>query len=318
MECFSYLQLVDIPTRDLIEELKVGDRSLLKSLCANRLRLEMLPVGFICRFLLWILLRKPEQGRHRAYRILKFFFPTTIRHDYYAHRVGEDTAVVIYFNHQSLFEVLAAIIWCLHNLPDKRYIFPVNLPWYETLAPVSAQLSQLGINITPLITPKTKAKLIKGMDETIISLVHNLKTDFENYYFDLIGHYAMSADVIAIAPSAGRTATIFKSKAAFHCGSDHDKLMEGSPKTISAVLLSIRRASRQYSAEPNVDFVPMIVTRPHVRPGLNLFRRHFVYVGTPLSLPQMKRLHKYRKDNFVALRKLAEHLPRDIQYPKEA
>lgn len=369
----SYDYLHQATAEDIIEKLKFDKMSVLLSLNsakASKMRREMSIVGLVCRLVLWLIHFKPEHynkltawlvqtiflptkisdTKSRTLRIVETFFPTNTSQNayHYVRSEKEQTAIVAYFNHQSLFEVLACICWCIRTFEGKRFIFPVNLPWYEQLIPVSSKLARLGIDIVPLITPNTHRKLIwdkplrvneSVRNETIRNIINiyyevaynirqrlttkkrqnrdkvinQLKATFEKHYFAQAATYALSANVIAVAPSATRTRTIFPDKETFEHGNDRNL---GMPKTISAIIIAIARASRRHIQEPLVDFVPFVATREgRIGKRLNLFRKHEIYIGEAMDYNQALDLHSQRMINYVAYHNLAEFVPEHIKYP---
>ncbi|MDR3297759.1 MAG: hypothetical protein LBT19_00025 [Candidatus Nomurabacteria bacterium] len=305
--------LMKAEIRQLKEELSACELSVLKSLGANKLRTQMSLVGYICRLVVWLIFwgdKNTKRLKARAASLVRFFFPTRMRVDNY--RQNKDAAVVFYFNHQSLFEVLAVIWYCLSRYPNKRYVFPVNLPWYEALCPVFDKLRQIGIWITPMITPNTYKKLVKvaGADEERQMVVRRLKTQFEEEYFKMVAEFVQSKDIIAVAPSATRTKYIFPSQAAFS-GVDAVAI-KTMPRTMSAIVLSIRRSRVE---SESVDFVPFVATRRHrAGQGLNIWRRHDVYIGKAESLPEILVKQKERTLDYECSRRLAEFVSGEIIY----
>ena len=119
MKRFSHDELRQLSTDDIIG--KIGKYSVLKSVGADYMRLKMVPVGFACRLILWIILQKPRYGyfviygvcyllyflvfaitymfcpiasleqqyRHRMDNVLNFFFPTEASPNYYKDRALE-------------------------------------------------------------------------------------------------------------------------------------------------------------------------------------------------------------------------------------
>jgi hypothetical protein len=296
--------------------LATGDYSILKSLGANRMRLEMRPVGWGCRLIVWLIYMGAAGMaglKLRTARLVKFFFPTVVKENNYRPK-NSDAAMVVYFNHQSLFEVLAAIEYCLRYFPNKNCIFPVNLPWYEALCPVVRQLEGLGICITPMITPKTYLRLSKVAaknDADSKTIIDRLKGLFEDEYWRLMCEFIRRGDVVAVAPSATRTDYIFPSEAAY-LGTDA-VAMKSMPKTMSAILLMLKRAKME---QVQVDFVPFVATRnKRAGRGLNVWRRHDVYIGAADTLEEMQEKRRERTLDFWCYRRLAGYVPQHVWHP---
>ena len=70
-----------------------------------------------------------------------------------------ENGLVIGFNHPSLGEIARILTMKIDIMGDKPMYFPVNLPWYEALAPNFDRIKRLGIIITPTITPSTWKKM---------------------------------------------------------------------------------------------------------------------------------------------------------------
>lgn len=294
--------------------------SVLKSLGASKLRVEMRVVGWICQLVVWLIYRGAkdiykggydlERPKRRTARLVKFFFPVTLRLDEF--EPNDYSALVIYFNHQSLFQVLAVIWYCQIRFPGKKCIFPVNLPWYEALCPVFEKLWGLGVCITPMITPSTNKKLTKiaGDDGDKRDLISILKLRFEEEYGKMVLEFLRNQDIVAVAPSAGRTDFVFPSKKAYQ-GIDMDAV-KTMPRTMTVIVYSLLRRKLEYL---RVDFVPFVATR--VRPagrGLNVFRRHDVYVGKAQSLKVVLERVKAKAFDYECYARLAHFVPENIKY----
>ena len=315
MNIMSLHELKTATVLDITLKLKNDNVSVLKSLGANHLRLQMALVGLICKFFIWIVFLKKTIKKRQilARRVIKFFFPARITSDpYSAIKLFSSPGqpVVAYFNHQSLFEVFA-IIGLAFDCPSKSCLFPVNLPWFEALSPVSDKLRDLGIVITPMITPKTQKKIL-SLSPQNQSVVDSLKRTFESEYFSLIKVFATVGDIIAVAPSATRTPSIFPNRQAYH----HEDLaaLKTMPRTISAIMLALKRHNRPSN---EIRFIPISITPKNQKlpfAGVNLFRKHNIAIGKPLNFQQMHNLQKQRIVDFVACRKLADLSPTIFRY----
>lgn len=312
--------LSEARAEDIVSELDSGRVSLLASLGASRLGWEMIPVGWLCRFIIWLIfLRKKEKRRKWALRIVNFFFPTRVVHNACrAERVKDGTGVVVYFNHQSMFEVLATIVWCLTNFEKKTILFPVNVTWYEVLAPMRKKLSSVGVIIVPMLTPRTIQRVSK-LKNADLKTAKRIKPVLEKYYFSKALDCILSGNVVALAPSATRTSTIFPSYSEYCCGSD--KCLS-TPRTMTALALSIQRELNRFGLsdeEAEIVFVPLVATRKGFRTKkLNPFLRHDVRVGEARTFLQVLELKKDDKLDFVLTRTLADLLPEEhkgLRYP---
>lgn len=295
-----------------IKDLLSKGYSVLDSLGAHSMRVQMAVVGRICQALVWLIflsVRRPTCSllKRRAASVIKFFFPTTIRINHMRIGGNHPAGIVIYFNHQSLFEVLAVLWYCMVHFPGKRMYFPMNLPWYEGLTPIIGKLEQLGIHVTPLITPSTQRKLQKATRNRPESadLIAHLKSVFDAEYSRPIIPFLEHGDIIAVAPSATRTTYIFPSRAAY-TGEDTSEL----PGTMTKIVFHLRRVGF------DVYFVPFVATRdkPAGR-GLNIWRRHDVCIGPARTLADMSADLRAGTLDHSCFMRLAQFVPARLHYP---
>ena len=194
----------DYSGQDLIRQLNTGRLSVLEAMDARDLKNEMRPIGRLCRFVLrWICLKKADKGlRQRAASIVRLFAPVRLLKKLPKH----DDAVVIGFNHPSLGEVCRFLYLGFRYYPDKEFLFPVNLPWYESVAKAIPLMNRLGIRVTPMITPATEAKLMAkaaGNEEKIRD-IQRIKMIFDRQYIREVKEIAAKKGILFIAPSATR------------------------------------------------------------------------------------------------------------------
>lgn len=332
---FSPQELLNLPTPEIVDHLKSNTSardgySILSSIGADNLRQEMVVVGDLAQIALSIIFSETESSEARIAHLLKpsfpieanrvcertvallsTAFPTTIRRADYRHEPRDKIGRVISYNHQSLFEVLAAIIFCLRYFPDKENLFPVNLPLFECLSRCARDLERLGIYILPLITPSTEDKFKElAIDR---ELVLALKSKFDLFYGDLSTKFLLGHNNDCLAPSSTRTPAIFPSKEAYQSGTDKGS---GLPRTIGTKLTGLRKASREIDL-PEIDFLTLTVVprRRLTSRGLNILVRHNVYVDTIGDYPTMLQLHAQHESDYTVSRQFADNVPRYIRYP---
>ena len=167
---------------DLLEQLNSGKLSVLKELGAGELHDEMRSVGDLCAFFANYVCREKDDSklRERACRIIKPLAPAKLMADFPAC----DDAIIIGFNHPSLGEIFRLLFLGFEAYPDREFLFPVNIPWYENMVRIIPQLRRMKINLIPMITPSTEAKLKKKFEgnEEKLKDVQHLKTLFERRY----------------------------------------------------------------------------------------------------------------------------------------
>ena len=166
-------ELAAMSRAELLEQINDGNVSLLKSIGAGELYDEMARPGAFCRVLVKYICgnKEREEIRKRAVRVLSFFAPSNLLRAYYRN----SGCVVIGFNHPSLGEIFRLLYRGLRAFPDREFLFPVNIPWYETITPAIPYLKKAGITVTPIITPKTESKLLKmfeGNEEKTRNVEH--------------------------------------------------------------------------------------------------------------------------------------------------
>ncbi|MBO4855415.1 hypothetical protein J5500_03370 [Candidatus Saccharibacteria bacterium] len=279
----SLNEIRDSSTKELIAGLRERRFSLLKSLGFKKLRAGMIMTGFVCRMIVFLTglrkavrragssgLRYSDPARKRIRKLLQIVTPVD--------RIGAfphpDEGMVVGFNHPSLGEILRFIYICIVEYRHRRNLFPVNLPWYEALMPIADELEAIGIYITPILTPSTRAKMAKEADEETMKVIDELARGFNVRYLDDCVEFIRSEDNIWIAPSATRQATVFKTVG----------MMDGSeaiaPQTMTLVATGLVRGKVE-----NCTFLSVCVIPPHkFKRGLNLFREYRIGVGKTMTM----------------------------------
>ena len=166
---------------------------------------------------------------------------------------------------------------------EKPMLFPVNLPWYEALVTDYDRIRQLGIIITPTITPSTWAKMNLKKGTPQFEAGSRLKRDFRDLYTRLSHDVVKDGGVIFVAPSATRQATVFASKDVF------DKKEPIIP-TMSILALKL------YSdPEMKCNFLPMAVLPPeNYKKGLNFRKKYKLIPGEIMTAKEIRK--KYLKN----------------------
>ncbi|MBQ5340854.1 MAG: hypothetical protein J6W57_02455, partial [Oscillospiraceae bacterium] len=190
--------------QEICDLLDSGEISILEELGAGDLRKEMDRVGRLCSFFIkQICRKKDDEGlRRRASLLIRAVAPSGMT----GSLPQSDETVVVGFNHPSLGEVCRLLYIGMESYPDREFLFPVNLPWYESIVGIIPQLNRLGINITPMMTPATEAKLnarFEG-DQEKLDDIEFLRMVFDRRYIREIKSIAQKKGVIFVAPSATR------------------------------------------------------------------------------------------------------------------
>ena len=300
---FTPAELDSLSAEEIITKIKNENYSLLKSLDAEKLRKEMVPVGKACH-----LVAKFFSTPAKLSKALKKITPA--RYDSAEFPTDSKHGLVIGFNHPSLGEIPRLIALKMDLMGDKPMLFPVNLPWYEAIAPDHKMLEKLGIIITPTITPSTWKKLNLAEDSPLYEPTNRLKRSFRNIYTSLSQNTVKNGGIIFVAPSATRQATVFKSKTVY------DKQEEIIP-TMSVLALKLY-------ADPDMscDFLPVAILPPtNYGRSLNLFKPYTILANTKMTATAIRKkyfttAHPKRLENFDYdfHAKIAAKLPKSFWY----
>lgn len=313
---FTKQELVDLPASEIIDKLQHHNYSLLESLDAGRLRTEMVPVGKACNMAINYLFSttgpKNDEEAHKkaARRKLVKLFSFLTPGSYDGMPKDQQNGMVIGFNHPSLGEIPRIMAMKADIMGDKPMYFPVNLPWYEALAPNFDRIKKLGIIITPTITPATWKKLGLKEGSKLYNAGTRLKKEFRQIYTELSHEAMLNGGVIFVAPSATRQATVFKNKA------EYEKKEEILP-TMSMLALKLY-------ADPKMqcDFLPMAVLPPegHGR-GLNFRKKYQLIPGRVMTSTEIRKKYFKKKNpeklngfDWDFLQRIAEQLPKKFWY----
>lgn len=312
---FSKKQLATLSAEEIIDKIQHENYSLLTTLGAEKLRKEMVPVGKICNAAIDYVLGTTgpkndavlhsHNARMKLVKKLKKLTPG----DYSGFPKDPENGMVIGFNHPSLGEIARILMMKMDVMGDKPMLFPVNLPWYEALAPDYDRILKLGIIITPTITPSTwgKMKLEKGTE--LYEAGSRLKREFRDLYTKRSHETLKEGGIIFVAPSATRQTTVFKTKAVF----DRE---EPIIPTMSVLALELYK-----DPEMNCDFMPMAILPPEgYKKGLNFFKNYKLIPGEVMSAEEIRK--KYLKKNadklpeldFEFHQRIADKLPKKFWY----
>jgi len=313
---FKLEELETLSAEEVINKIKYENYSLLATLGAEDLRKEMVPVGKACNTAINYFFKTTgpkndvkkhnQAARKKLVKVLSKITPG----DYKDFPRDSKNGLVIGFNHPSLGEIARILTMKIDVMGDKPMYFPVNLPWYEALAPNSDRIERLGIVLTPTITPSTwqKMKLREGTKK--YELGNRLKREFRDIYTNLSHEAMKNGGVIFVAPSATRQATVFKTKDVY------DKKEPIIP-TMSVLAL------RLYAdPEMNCDFIPMAVLPPNdYKRGLNFRKKYKLIAGDIMTAAEIRKKYFKTKNpkkldgfDYDFHMKIAEKLPEKFWY----
>ena len=138
---FTLEQLEKLSAEEVIDKLQHENYSLLKTLDSDDLRKEMVKVGVACNTAINYFFRttgpKNDEEKHNqaARRKLVKMLSKITPGSYDGMPKDSKNGMVIGFNHPSLGEIARILVMKIDIMGDKPMYFPVNLPWYEVLAP---------------------------------------------------------------------------------------------------------------------------------------------------------------------------------------
>ncbi len=285
---FTKKELETLSAGEINRRIIYENYSLLRTLGAENLRKEMVPVGKACRTVVEYFVastgpkkdyeKHSKNARKKMVKGLSRLAPA----EYKGFPKNTKNGLVVGFNHPSLGEIGRIMLMKTDVMDDSMMLFPVNLPWYEALAPFYDKIKMLGIIITPTITPSTWEKINLKKGSFLYEAGNRIKHEFKDMYTDLSHEILKNGGVIFVAPSATRQATVFKSKAVY------DKTEPIIP-TMSVL------ASRLYQdPEMNCDFLPMAVLPPNdYKRGLNIRKKYKLIPGEIMTADYIRK--KYLK-----------------------
>lgn len=302
--------LVDYGFQTVIDHLRAGRYSVLDTIGCHEIRKEMRKMGWACRAVMWFaeffaIFRRIGQRSHElALRaslggILNWGAPSKI----YGHLPQLHHGMIFGFNHPTLGEILRLVAICVTQYPERKCLFPVNLAWYETLAPYARRLESFGIYIVPTIPPYAREKMSEHItDERAEKFVDKLTREFNNYYLACCSDFMASDDIVLIAPSATRQATVFRSFEAY-LGTE-----KVEPQTMTLIAMNLLRAKRLIDS----FFVPIAIIPPKkATKRLNLFKKYKIVVSDPITPEDVERQCK-KKGEFTNQRSFERYFLKAI------
>ncbi len=313
---FSIKQLNSLSAEELIDKLQHENYSLLKTLGAEKLRKEMVPVGKVCNAAINYVLgttgpkNDPEAHSKNARAKLVKRLAKITPGDYKGFPHDSEQGIVIGFNHPSLGEVARILMMKMDVMGDKPMLFPVNLPWYEALAPDYDRIKKLGIIITPTITPSTWKRINLEKGSELYELGNKFKREFRDLYTKLSHDAIKNGGVIFVAPSATRQATVFKTKDVYN-------KKEPIIPTMSVLALELYK-------DPEMDcgFLPMAILPPeNYKRGLNFRKKYSLIPGEIMTAKEIRKKYFKTKNpeklegfDYDFHMRIAEKLPKKFWY----
>lgn len=313
---FTLKQLQELTAEEVISKIQHEDYSLLETFGAGKLRREMVPVGKICNTAINYFFgttgpkNDPEKhvgaARKKLVKVLSKVTPGS----YAGMPKDQKNGLVIGFNHPSLGEIARILTMKIDIMGEMPMYFPVNLPWYEALAPNYERIKRLGIVITPTITPSTWSKLGLKNGTKIYALASKFKRGFRDIYTNLSHDAVLNGGVIFVAPSATRQATVFKSEEVYN------KEEEIIP-TMSMLALKLYQDPKMCC-----DFLPMAVLPPKgYKRGLNFRKKYRLIPGKVMTANYIRKKYFKTKspERLVGFdwdfhRRIADELPKQFWY----
>lgn len=314
---FELNDLKRLSAEEIIDKMQHENYSLLKTLGAEKLRREMVPVGKICNAAVNYVLNttgpkgvSPEHSKNaRAKLVRKLRKITPGSYGDFPH--DPKNGLVIGFNHPSLGEIARILLMKMDVMGDKPMLFPVNLPWYEALVTDYDKIRQLGIIITPTITPSTWNKMNIEKESELYEVGKRIKRDFKDLYTTLSHDNVKNGGVIFVAPSATRQKTVFLNKDVY------DKKVAIIP-TMSVLALELYK-----DKDMKCDFLPMAVLPPeNYKKNLNFYKKYKLIPGEVITADTIRKKYIKNRKNIDKLEdfdydfhlKIAEKLPKKFWY----
>lgn len=282
---FTKTQLANLSPAEINQKIISENYSLLKTLGAEKMRRNMVPIGKLCHFVATYFYRttgpkadeatRLKNTRQKILKKLRTLAPAKYRKSHFPKTSNH--GLVIGFNHPSLGEILRLVALKLDLMGDKPMFFPVNLPWYEAIAPDYDLLKKLGVIITPTITPATWEKLALKPNTKIYQQASHIKRGFRELYTKSSADIVKSGGVIFVAPAATRQTTVFKNQVVY------EKTADIIP-TMSVLALKLLK-----DPDLNCDFLPLAVLPPkNANRNLNLFKTYQLLPGQPISADHIR------------------------------
>ncbi len=313
---FTKTELKTLSAEEIIDKIQHENYSLLDSLGAEDLRKEMVKVGKVCNAAVNYFFRttgpKSDPSKHdkaarkKLIKVLSKVAPGS----YDGVPKGSKKGLVVGFNHPSLGEIGRIMTMKTDIMGDKVTCFPVNLPWYEALAPNFERIKRLGFIITPTITPSTWKKMNLKEGTPLYESANRIKKDFRDLYTNLSHNIIKQGGVIFVAPSATRQTTVFKNKDVY------DKKEDIIP-TMSMLAVKLYQ-----DPEMDCDFLPIAVVPPKdYKRGLNIWKHYDLIPGEIMTADYIRKTY-FKTKNTKRLegfdwdfhKRIADKLPKEFWY----
>ena len=313
---FTKKELETLTGEQIIDKLQHENYSLLATLGAEDLRKEMVPVGKICNTAINYFFKTTgpknnkkahnQAARKKLVKKLSKLTPGS----YQGMPKDSERGLVIGFNHPSLGEIARILMMKIDVMGDKPMYFPVNLPWYESLAPNYDRIKRLGIIITPTITPATWSKIGLKEGTPLYEAGNRLKHEFRDIYTQISHDGLKNGGVVFVAPSATRQATVFKNEDVYNHKED-------IIPTMSVLALSLYK-----DPEMKCDFLPMAILPPKdYKRGLNFWKKYRLIPGEIMTAEEIRKKY-YKTKNPKRLegfdydfhQRIADKLPKSFWY----
>lgn len=313
---FDEEELRSLSAEDVIKKIQTEDYSLLTTLGAEDLRKEMVPVGKACNFAINYFFKttgpKDNEEKHNqaARRKLVKILSKLTPGSYKGMPKDPENGLVVGFNHPSLGEIARILVMKIDIMGDQPMYFPVNLPWYEALAPNCEKIKRLGIYLTPTITPSTWGKMKLEEGSWKYEQGNRLKREFRDIYTEKSQEAIGDGGVLFVAPSATRQATVFKDKDTFDGKTDIIPTMS---------LLAVKLYS---NPKTKCDFLPLAVLPPKgYKRGLNFRKKYQLIPGEIMTADYIRKKY-FKKKNTKRLvgfdlefhQRIADKLPKEFWY----
>ena len=221
-----------------------------------------------------------------------------------------ENGLVIGFNHPSLGEIARILTMKIDIMGDKPMYFPVNLPWYESLAPNFDRIRQLGIIITPTITPSTWKKMNLEEGTELYEAGNRLKREFRDIYTKLSRDAVKNGGVIFVAPSATRQKTVFKNEKVYRKEED--------------IIPTMSMLAVKLYADPEIkcDFLPLAILPPKgYKKGLNFNKKYHLIPGEIMTAEEIRKKYFKTKNpkklegfDWDFHQRIADKLPKNFWY----
>lgn len=313
---FTRKELKELSAEEIIDKIQHHNYSLLSTLGSDNLRREMVPVGLACNAAINLFFKTtgpkndPEKhnlaARKKLVKVLSKVTPGSYR------GMPKDRAngIVAGFNHPSLGEIPRILTMKIDIMGDKPMYFPVNLPWYETLAPNFNRIKRLGIIITPTITPNTWEKLNLKEGTFLHEQGQRLKKEFRDIYTKLSHEALKDGGVVFVAPPATRQSTVFKNEKAY-------KKEEDIIPTMSMLAVKLYNDKKM-----NCDFLPLAILPPKgYKRGLNFGKKYKLIPGEIMTADYIRKKYFKEKNqkrligfDYEFHQRIADKLPKKYWY----